>query len=274
VKTLWPALGALRRLRERKPFAALSRAEWATFLAIASFWDGASASPSQRAIATSAGFTTRSVRDAIASLERRGVLLRMGANGASPILAPSPLTLRELQAAAVRKAGSRRAAARWEMASAARTKNTNTNTKSLSAGPRTSQGSRPADDQPRDLDGSKSAAEERAIAEAALAEWFYRSRPRSPCPSTFYPPELELVARCASAVEGDLATKLQAMADAITGAFYLSNRPPTVRYIWGTLHHFLSHVERGRSIRLAMQPQEAFVRVDPSAGKRNRPPLG
>jgi hypothetical protein len=66
--------------------------------------------------------------------------------------------------------------------------------------------------------------------------------------------ELALVAACAGELEGDRAAKTIAMSDAIAGAFLASkDGPPTVRFVWEKLDHFLDHVERGRRRRLALE---------------------
>jgi len=58
---------------------------------------------------------------------------------------------------------------------------------------------------------------------------------------------LGLVAACSAAIEGDRDAKLAAHREALSGAFAASkDGPPTVRFTWGTLEHFLDHVERGR----------------------------
>jgi hypothetical protein len=56
-----------------------------------------------------------------------------------------------------------------------------------------------------------------------------------------------MVARCAAAIDGDRDVRLQALRDSIIGAFSASkDGPPTSRFIWGKLEHFVEHVERGR----------------------------
>ena len=51
-----------------------------------------------------------------------------------------------------------------------------------------------------------------------------------------------MVAARAAAVGGDAETKMQAQRDAIAGAFVASkDGPPTVRFIWEKLDHFLDH---------------------------------
>jgi hypothetical protein len=56
-----------------------------------------------------------------------------------------------------------------------------------------------------------------------------------------------MVAACSSVIDGDGEAKRQAHREAIVGAFLVSKEgPPTVRFVWGKLEHFLDHVERGR----------------------------
>ena len=56
-----------------------------------------------------------------------------------------------------------------------------------------------------------------------------------------------MVAACSAAVDGDREAKLAAHCEALTGAFAASkDGPPTVRFTWGTLEHFLDHAARGR----------------------------
>jgi hypothetical protein len=58
------------------------------------------------------------------------------------------------------------------------------------------------------------------------------------------------------------------MSDANAGAFIASKEgPPTVRFIWEKLDHFLDHVDRGRRRRLA---EERNARMRTSAEQRER----
>jgi hypothetical protein len=79
-----------------------------------------------------------------------------------------------------------------------------------------------------------------------------------------------MVAACSAAAGGDAETKMKAQRDAIAGAFMASkNGPPTVRFIWEKLDHFLDHVDRGRSRRLA-EEREARTRARRDAGAPTR----
>jgi hypothetical protein len=96
--------------------------------------------------------------------------------------------------------------------------------------------------------------DDREVARTALVERMARKHPERPAPRWFEAGEVALVATCASALEGDRATKTTAMSDAIAGAFMASKKgPPTVRFVWEKLDHFLDHVERGRRRRLAQE---------------------
>jgi hypothetical protein len=96
-----------------------------------------------------------------------------------------------------------------------------------------------------------------------MNEWYQRRYPGASPPARFDPADVQRVTRCAAAVEGDLETKLQALRDAIAGAFRVSDRPPTARYIWGALPHFLAHVERGRRERRARERERGDLTARP-----------
>jgi len=88
--------------------------------------------------------------------------------------------------------------------------------------------------------------EDREIARIALAERMKRRHPKRPPPRWFDRADVEMVAGCNAAIEGDRETKLRAHREAIDGAFQASKEgPPTARFIWGKLEHFLEHLERG-----------------------------
>ena len=94
--------------------------------------------------------------------------------------------------------------------------------------------------------------EDRDLARIALGERMTRKHPTRPAPRYFDAGDVTLVAACASALDGDRGEKMLALRDAIGGAFLASKEgPPTVRFIWGKLEHFLDHLERGRRRRLA-----------------------
>jgi hypothetical protein len=72
-----------------------------------------------------------------------------------------------------------------------------------------------------------------------------------------------MVAACSAAVGGDAGAKMD-------GAFVASkDGPPTVRFIWEKLEHFLDHVDRGRRRRLA-EEREARARARRDAATPTR----
>jgi hypothetical protein len=89
--------------------------------------------------------------------------------------------------------------------------------------------------------------EDREIARWALGERMKRKHPKQPIPRWFDRGDVEMVARCSAALEGDRAAKEQAQREAMAGAFSASKEgPPTARFTWEKLEHFFEHVERGR----------------------------
>ncbi len=107
--------------------------------------------------------------------------------------------------------------------------------------------------------------EDRVVARAALAERMTRKHPKRPPPHWFDAVEIALVAACTSALEGDRDAKLRVHRDAIEGAYCASkDGPPTARFIWGKLEHFLDHVERGRARARSLE-REARLRAERDA---------
>lgn len=111
----------LLQLRDSPPFASLRAVEWGTFCAIAYRWDAQTeAWPCQQTIATTCGFTARSVRNALLGLEQRGILhLRRvpGPHGSTRIYySPGSVTMRELAALHARLAKHATRAARAQLA--------------------------------------------------------------------------------------------------------------------------------------------------------------
>jgi hypothetical protein len=110
--------------------------------------------------------------------------------------------------------------------------------------------------------------EDREVARVALVERMARKHPTRAAPRWFDPDEVALVASCASAHGGDRDAKTRGLRDAIGNAFAVSkDGPPTVRFIWGKLDHFLDHVERGRRRRLA-EERNARMRADTHGAER------
>jgi len=90
--------------------------------------------------------------------------------------------------------------------------------------------------------------EDREIARWALGERMKRKHPKRTPPRWFDRNDVEMVARCVAAAGGDRAAKEQAQREAIAGAFCASkDGPPTARFVWEKLEHFLEHVERGHT---------------------------
>jgi hypothetical protein len=138
---------------------------------------------------------------------------------------------------------------------------------------RTSSCERPVEElrQPAQEQQVEVTKEDEDIARKALAARMERKHPTRPAPRWFDARELAMVAACAAAVGGDAEAKQLAQRDAIAGAFVASKEgPPTVRFIWEKLDHFLDHVERGRRRRLA---DERNVRMRAEAERSApRPP--
>lgn len=100
----------------------------------------------------------------------------------------------------------------------------------------------------------------------ALGELHAKKHPRRPPRRVFDADELALVAHCASSVDGELETKLEALRFAIAGAWHSSSGPPSTRFIFGTLEHFEQHVDAGQRRARALErrptspPREAVAR--------------
>jgi hypothetical protein len=76
----------------------------------------------------------------------------------------------------------------------------------------------------------------------ALADCFRLLHPAA-APRRCDDADVDRVALCAASIAGDAPIKLQALRDSLAGARHASRRsngsPPTVRYIWGRIEHFL-----------------------------------
>jgi len=100
----------------------------------------------------------------------------------------------------------------------------------------------------------------------ALAERIKRKHPKRPSPRWFDRADVEMVAECTRAIEGNREAKLCAHREAIDGAFHASkDGPPTARFIWGKLEHFLDHLERGGR-RARAEEREARRRTEADRG--------
>jgi hypothetical protein len=75
---------------------------------------------------------------------------------------------------------------------------------------------------------------DREVARIALAERMKRKHPTRPPPRWFDRADVEMVAMCAAAIDGDRDARLQALRDSIIGSFSAPKEgPPTLRFIWG-----------------------------------------
>jgi hypothetical protein len=284
---------ALRDLRQRETFSALPRGPWQVFIAIATFWQAnAEAWPSQESIASFSGYSSRAVRDYVAVLEQQGIVRtrrERRPNGADRIYyAPGLFTLSEL-AAFVERFPREHARPSREVESVALPP------PSLPHPPEATSGTPPeaTSMEHRDLNLNEPSSceslamsasrstqeknsievteEDREVARAALAERMRRKHPKRPPPRWFDAGELAIVAACSSAIEGDHEAKLAAHRHAIDGAYAVSKeRPPTVRFIWEKLEHFLDHVDRGRARARSLE-REARYRNERHAPAVPRP---
>ena len=247
------ALGlTLRELRRVPPCRELARREWSVFVAVACHWRGhAHAWPSHATIAAFAGYTARVVPAAVAALETRGLLSvrrRLGTDGLRRMAyAPGLALLRALEelASGVPELAAEPAelpADATELASVALERASGIDRNGLPLNkPRRRTGDLVVVDPPDDA---------REIALDALAAYFRRRHPGMAPVRTFDAQDVDAVARCAGSVTGDREAKLRALLDSVEGAFLASPRPPTVRFVWGRIEHFLVHAERGRRLRL------------------------
>jgi helix-turn-helix protein len=234
----------LRELRKRPDFGALSRGAWSAFIAIACHWQAhQEAWPSQQTIASFCGYSSRAVRDAISELQRHEVirLRRAPPRGVTERIyySPGQTTVRAVshlqaryppRAEATSASGSHHA----EVPALATRKPLPTNLLRI----------KNQEEQRRRR--REITEEDRETARTALGEHFQRRHPGRPAPRFFDDRDVENVARCVAATEGDRETKLRSQRDAIEGAFRASRRAPTVRYVWEKLEHFFEHAERGR----------------------------
>jgi hypothetical protein len=272
---------ALLELRARnQQFQRLSKGPWALFIGIAVHWQGnAEAWPSQDTLSRFSGWSTRAVRDQADSLERAGFIRvrreRRPDGSVRIFYAPGLVTLAALANFVERFPRDRAKVLRTDVPSPRTVAPTATHPPENHAGgpPESASGELRDQDQikpsscntaavgaPNDVKEEQAAPvtdEDRDLARTALGERMTRKHPTRPAPRYFDAGDVTLVAACASALEGDRGTKTLALRDAIGGAFLASkDGPPTVRFIWGKLEHFLDHVERGRRRRLADERHE------------------
>ena len=86
------------------------------------------------------------------------------------------------------------------------------------------------------------------MAREALSALYLRRHPSGPVLPSFPQDEIALVVRCTRACVGDADTKRAMHHYALRGALAVSRGgPPTPRFVWGRMEHFLAHVARGRA---------------------------
>ena len=303
------ALQDLRRYNAA--FAALAKGPWALFIGISVHWQSsAEAWPSQQTLARFSGCSTRAVRGYAVTLERGGfVRLRRErqANGSERIYyAPGPVLLaalatfiekypRERPTKALRRqpaealsdglaetiAGAPAEAASMEPKDQIRTSSSCEDADVTALEPAAPVLALPLPEPPLDLPLEEQEVvvtrADREIARITLAARMKRKYPKRPPPRWYDRADVEMVAKCTAAIEGDRETKLQTNRDAIDGAFCASKEgPPTSRFIWARLEHFLEHVERGRrkastEERVARSRAQDHERVHPSPPLRTGP---
>jgi len=290
---------ALLELRARSlPFQGLAKGPWALFIAISVHWQGnAEAWPSQEALARFSGWSSRAVRDQADALERSGfirVRRERRSDGSERIFyAPGLVTLAALadfvdrfprerakppraQALAASPASLPTIAHPAEAASAAPPEEASVEHRdqdqiepSSSCGIEVEARKPAPATEEEQVEVSK---EDEEIARRALTERMARKHPTRPAPRWFDVGEVAMVAACTAALEGEAEAKMVAHRDALAGAFLVSkDGPPTVRFIWEKLDHFLDHMERGRRRRLA--DERAILRTTEAAAPPRRAPV-
>ena len=285
----------LRDVRGRPAFRALARGPWQVFIAIACHWQAnAEAWPSQETIASFTGYSSRAVRDYVAALEAAAIVRlrreRRADGGERIFYAPGAVTLTEVAAFVDRfpptaapakaiashqpEAGSgppaEMAAAPLPEASSMEHRDQDQERSSCASAP---VGKRP---KPHDEEEQRFVtSEDRAIARVALGERMKRKSPRLAPPRWFDRRDVEMVALCTAAIEGDRDARALAHRDAIAGAFLASkDGPPTARFVWGSLAYFCEHRARGRYAREleeARRQAAAPRRAGPDAEARIAP---
>jgi hypothetical protein len=295
---------ALREMRAgNASFRSLAKGPWALFIGIAVHWQcNAEAWPSQETLARFSGCTARSVRGYAGTLERDGFLrLRRErqANGSERIYyAPGPVLLTALAAFIVKYpkdrplkvldrrppespsggpaetiAGTPEEAVSMEPKDQIRTSSSCETDDARAADPTEAALAPPVHEPPHDHLPEEEelmvTREDREIARIALAARMKRKHPKRAPPRWYDRADVEMVARCTAAIAGDREAKLKANREAIDGAFCASKEgPPTSRFIWARLEHFLEHVERGQ---LKAGSEERVARSRAQESQRVRP---
>jgi DNA-binding MarR family transcriptional regulator len=269
-RSQFPAM--MHALSKLEAFGALQRGPWQTFQAIAQHWGPQSleAWPSQETLAAYMRVTSRSVRTWTRELEELGIIsirhepARLNA-GERVYYSLGPMTraaLREqlrIRCITKRFPGPRKnstlrdpEAISYEVKSKKQEKFSSSH-----AGTRELE---PVAEQEEKLDVDRQTARE------ALAELVAKKYPRRPTPRVFDATALALATACSSSIEGGHEQKLAALRFAIAGAWTVSDGPPSARFIFGALEHFVDHVERGQGRARALErvahspPREAVAK--------------
>jgi hypothetical protein len=289
----------LQQLRARHPaFRALAKGPWSVFIAITAHLQmNAEAWPGQEAIASFSGCSTRAVRYHIAELESGGFLTlrreRRATGGDRIYYRPGPLMLRGLAVFDTDFPKDRPKLLKPVRPAALPTQSvtpTQTHHPEKVAGtPAETVAMEPRDQNQIEPSSSCESAvatsaaarldeeeqpivskEDREIARWALAERMKRKHPKRPPPRWYDRGDIDMVARCTATIEGNRTAKEQAQREAIIGAFGTSkDGPPTARFIWEKLEHFLEHVERGRR-KLRSEARDAQRLREREADERAR----
>jgi hypothetical protein len=271
----------LRDLRKRPGFALLARGPWQVFIAIACYWQAnAEAWPSQETIATFTGYSSRAVRDYVDALERVGIVRlrreRRPGGGDRIYYAPGLVTLRELAAFVERFPRGPVKARRShppEAISAALPEASSMELRDQDqiepSSCETQVDARAAPTRVPEEQQCEATKEDEEIARRALVERMAKKHPTRAPPRWFDAREVAMVAACTTVLGGSAEEKTIAQRDAIAGAFIVSkDGPPTVRFIWEKLDHFLDHLERGRRGRLAKE-RDARYRAQSDEGAQS-----
>jgi hypothetical protein len=260
----------LQELRKRGPaFRALAKGPWSVFIAIATHFQlNPVAWPGQETIAQFSGCTTRAVRFHVAALERGGFLVlrrdRRVDGGERIFYSPGPVMRRELAAFSEDYPKDRAKVLNAAAVAAPRAVPTSNHPPEDAAGSPAERLSMEPDQDQKEPSSCETASanaetpdeqeeqptvtkEDREVARWALAERMRRKHPKRPPPRWFDGADIAMVALCTATIQGDRGAKEQAHREAIAGAFCASkDGPPTARFIWEKLEHFLEHVERGQ----------------------------
>lgn len=273
---------AMTTLREMEPFSALGRCPWAVLRVLVDHLQlNADCWPSRKLIAQKAGYDVRSVHSAVRDLVRLGILRtwrERRPDGRGPThYAPGFTLLRALEiifdtrypkgpARGTRKNSS--ASTGNEITRAAEIISTEPqalNSKPSSSAPPPSTAAPAPDPQEENLIVTRV---EREVATEALVHRHRRKFGSThPTPLRWNNSAVNLVARCAAAVQGSREEKLRALVDAVNGAWPVSDGPPSITFIFGDEEHFREHWTRGAERATALE-RERDRRAHPHSHHR------